>query len=287
MAEQRVALITGCGKENGIGAATARLMAGSGVAVVVTDVAMTGAANAGEDSSEHAAGWRGLESLVAEIVDQGGEAVAAQGDVTREDDTARMVAEAVDRFGRLDILVNNAGAPHGPDRTDIENVPADAWDRVMAINVRGGFLMSRAAVPHMRRNRWGRIIGVSSAAGVHGLRNMTAYAASKAAILGFTRALAMDVAPWGITANAVCPGSTLTSRALSTARRQGYASAEEGLAARAKSIPLGRHGTPEEVAGTIAFLASDVAGYITGQHILIDGGKGTIPQPQPIQTPVA
>src|SRR5690606_2936169 len=119
------------------------------------------------------------------------------------------------------------------------------------------------------------------AAGIHGLATMTAYAASKAAILGFTRALAMDVAPWNITVNGVCPGSTLTSRAIRTARRHRLGDdVAERRAQRARAIPLGRHGTAEEVAATIAFLASDGAGYMTGQSILLDGGKGSAPQPR-------
>jgi NAD(P)-dependent dehydrogenase (short-subunit alcohol dehydrogenase family) len=275
--EQRVAFITGCGKRNGIGAAIARLLAAKGVTVVVSDLQAAGVLNRG-DADPDDAGWRGLETLVEEIVDAGGTASHIQGDVTSEPDVQRMVREAIGRHGRIDILVNNAGAPHGPDRADIEKVPLDAWERVMAINVRGAFLLCRETVGHMRERRWGRIVNIASAAGVYGSASMTAYAASKAALIGFTRALAMDVAPWQITANAICPGPTLTSRAHSTLRRLGFDNVEEGVKARGKAIPLGRLGMPEDIAEMVAFVASEGAGYLTAQAIVVDGGRGGAPK---------
>jgi 3-oxoacyl-[acyl-carrier protein] reductase len=263
--ERRVALITGCGKQNGIGAAVARQLARDGIAVVVTDIVA---------SSNQPGGWRGLESLVAQIGESGGEALAVQGDVSSEADAARMVATAVQHYGRLDILVNNAGAPQGADRNEIENVPLSAWEMTMAVNARGTFLMSRAAVPEMRKRRWGRIVSMSSVNAVRARKQRAVYGASKAAILALSRGLAMDLAAFGITVNALCPGPIETDRAANTASKDGGGDAAKAMAERIASIPVGRMGKPQDIAALISFLVSDQAGYITGQAIGIDGGWG-------------
>lgn len=273
---QRVALITGCGKLVGIGSATARALAAAGVAVMVTDIEERGAASDNEPAAAGGTAWRGLASLVEEIRNAGGSAAFVSGDVSLEQDAARMVRSTLEKFGRIDILVNNAAAPHGLDRSEIEQVPLEAWDRVMAINARGPFLMCRAAVPAMRSQAWGRIINVASIAGMQGFPRRGAYCASKAAVIGFTRSLAFDLAASGITVNAVCPGSVRTTRAMSTAKRAGWADIEAGLAKRALDIPMKRHGEAAEVAGVIAFLASDASSYVTGQALAIDGG-GLVP----------
>ena len=186
---------------------------------------------------------------------------------------ARQLFAAADRaFDGLDILVNNAGAPHGDDRGDIEDVTLAAWERVMAVNVRGVFLMSRAAVGAMRARRWGRIVNIASAIVRHAIPRRTAYTTSKAAVVGFTQSLALDVAPWGITVNAVCPGSIRTARAISSTRKAGWDDIEEGLRERAKGIPVGRHGEADEVAAAVAYLASDASAYVTGTSVFVDGG---------------
>ena len=273
MAEEvrRVALITGCGKEDGIGSATARLLAEAGMTVVVSDITERGAASDNEPD-DRATGWKGLDSLVDQIRRMGGEALSIRGDISLEEDAQRMVRTAQEKFGRLEVLVNNAGAPHGKDRADIELVPADAWDRVMSINARGAFLMCRAAIPIMRAQKWGRIINISSVAGAQPFPYRGAYSASKAAIIGLTRSLAFDVAASGVTVNAVCPGSILTSRAKSTAKYLVGDDVQSGLAQRAINIPMKRLGDPREVASVIAFLASEGSSYMTGQALMVDGG---------------
>ncbi len=269
--QTRVALITGCGKENGIGAAIAQRLAGDGFIVVASDVAAAGVDN---DNAIGRAdtGWRGLDTLVARIEAAGGKALSLTGDVSTEDGAAHLFARTVDEYGRLVVLVNNAGAPHGQDRGQIEDVPLSAWEAVMGINVRGVFLMTRAAVPHMKAQGYGRIVSMSSVAGLVALPERAAYCASKAAVIGMTRSLAHDLAPHGITVNCICPGSIRTDRAISSTLRAGWSDVDAGLAERAKVIPAGRHGRPEEIAATVAHLVSEEAGYIIGQAIPVDGG---------------
>lgn len=279
-APARVALITGCGKRDGMGRAIARTLAASGAAVVVADVRPTGVRNLRQERLDVQDAWGGLDSLVEEIAAAGGVASQVTGDIGDEADARAMVEEAVGRHGRLDILVNNAAAPQGVDRRDIEEVPIEAWDRVLRVNARGTYLMSRFAVPVMRGQRWGRIVNIASLAGLVGAPFSTAYSASKAAVIGFTRALAMDVAAWGITVNAICPGLVGTSRAILSADPDVDEEAE--LARRAQRIAVGRAGQPADIAAAVAYFASEASSYVTGQTLVLDGGgMSAFPRPRP------
>ncbi|MEF2978565.1 SDR family NAD(P)-dependent oxidoreductase [Subtercola sp. YIM 133946] len=276
----RVALVTGCGKADGMGQAVARTLAAAGVTVVVSDLKPSGVPNVGQETRVVGIGWNGVETLVAQICEAGGRASAVLGDISDEADAERMVAEAAAFGGGLDILVNNAAAPQGADRNDISDFGTATWNTVLDINLRGTYLMSRFAVAQMRQNHYGRIVNIASMAGIDALPHATAYSASKAGVLGFTRALATDVGAWGITVNAVCPGVVWTSRA---GMFEGTASDEEQLkAARGRVIPVGRVGHPDDIAAAVAFFASEGAGYITAQALPVDGGGiSAFPLPQP------
>lgn len=283
-AEGRVALITGCGKRDGIGRATALRFAAAGMTVVVADRKPTGVLNRRQEIvGATDDGWRGLDSLVEEINAAGGTATSVTGDIGDVADADAMVAAAVAAHGRLDILVNNAAAPQGLDRREIAQVPVEVFDEVIRINLRGTWLMSRAAVPIMREQRWGRIVSTSSMAGVVAAAYSTAYAASKAGIIGMTRSLAMDVARWGITVNAVAPGAVGTSRAFLSEDPDLDVEAETKR--RGKGIAVGRVGTPEDIAAAIAYLASDDASYMTGQYLVLDGGGHAAFLPDPDAAP--
>jgi len=243
----RVALVTGGGR--GIGRAVALRLARDALAVGVVDL----------DGGTAAA-------VAAEIAAGGGRAVAAAADVADGDAVRAAVARVERELGPVDVLVNNAGW----DRLVlfVDSDPA-LWDRLIAVNLKGVLHVTHAVLPGMIARGGGRIVSMSSDAGRVGSTRETVYAACKAGVLGFTRSLAREVARHGITVNAVCPGPTDT--ALLASVMQG----EEGqktLAGMRRAIPLGRLGTPEDVAGAVAYLASEDAGYVTGQTLSVSGG---------------
>jgi 3-oxoacyl-[acyl-carrier protein] reductase len=269
----KIVLVTGCARARGIGRAIAVAFARAGADIVATDVATGGTRNENEEGLEEIRlGWKGLESLAPEIESLGRRISTHVGDVSRAADAERFVSEALARFGRIDVLVNNAAAPHGADRRLLWEVPEEAWDLVLDVNLKGTFLMSRAVIPHMISRRQGRIINLASVAGKRGTPRRGAYTASKFGVIGLTQVMAQELAAHGITANAICPGSVDTSRRESTSRR------ERALADHDASIPVltppptGRVARPDDIARLALFFASEKSDHITGQAWNVDGG---------------
>ncbi|WP_109806187.1 SDR family NAD(P)-dependent oxidoreductase [Sphingosinithalassobacter portus] len=272
--QNRVALVTGCGKQDGIGAAIARRLAGDGHAVVVVDIEAGGARDTHEPDGLAKAEWRGVESLVEEIRTAGGTATSALGDISNREDVARIMADAAQAFGGVDILINNAGAPFSMGHGDIVDVDPVEFERVMAINVTGTFLMGQAVAARMREQRWGRIVNVASVAGRVGSKMNSAYSASKAGVIALAQTWALDLGADGVTANAVLPGLIHTSRTISGMSKKAGAPIDPAkLSKTVPGVPAGRAGTPEDVAGTVSFLASDSAAYVNGQSLIVDGGS--------------
>jgi len=238
----RVAIVTG--GTRGIGRAIVRALAGDGAAVVLT----------GRDPARVAETAREFESAGAQVLGL----VAEMG---RSEDIQRVVEDAQERFGRIDLLVNNAGVIR--DGLLIRMKDAD-WDEVLDVNLRAAFQTTRAVARIMARQRSGRIINIASTAGVTGTAGQANYAAAKAGLIGLTKSTARELAHWGILVNAVAPGliETDMSAGLTGDVREAYIA----------QVPLKRIGTPDEVAEVIRFLASDGAGYITGQVIHVNGG---------------
>ena len=241
--QDNVALVTGASR--GIGQVIATRLAREGAKVAIN----------------YHTGAEAAAAVVSSIEAAGGEAFAIGADVSQEDQVAGMVKQVVDRWGKLDVLVNNAGITR--DKL-LLRMSAQDWDDVINVNLRGAFLCTRVALPQMVRRRHGRIVNLSSVVGLTGNPGQANYAASKAGLIGFTKALAREVASRNITVNAVAPGYITTAMV-----EQLPEEVQQGILAR---IPMGRFGTPEGVAETVAFLCSEGAGYITGQVIGIDGG---------------
>jgi len=243
----RVALITG-GTE-GMGYATAELFLREGAKVVVTG-------RSAEKGRKALAKMRGL-----------GEAAFVRGDVSKAKDAQRMVEGTVRRFGRIDILFNNAGVYV---EKLAEDTSEDEWDRVLDINLKGTFLVSKYAIPYMKRQRSGSIINNSSDAGLVGNRSCPAYCASKGAVTIMTKAMALDYAKYNIRVNSVNPGTIDTPMLAYEAKASGNRKAY--LKKMDEENPIGRVGRPDEVAQAVLFLASDAASFVTGAALSVDGG---------------
>ncbi len=241
--KDKVALVTGSSR--GIGRGIAMRLAAEGCKVVVN----------------YRSGAPAAEAVVAAIAAEGGEALAIQADVTEGSAVEALVQGALDRFGRVDILVNNAGITRDGLLMRMKD---EDWDQVLSTNLRSAFLVSRAVLRPMMRQRWGRIINIASISGLSGNAGQCNYAAAKAGMVGLTRSLAKEAGSRGITVNAVAPGYVPTDLTQDLP--------EALLAEAVKATPLGRLGTVEDIAGAVAFLASADAAFITGQVLRVDGG---------------
>jgi NAD(P)-dependent dehydrogenase (short-subunit alcohol dehydrogenase family) len=210
-----------------------------------------------------------LDDTRARIADAGGEAVAVAGDVAEEASANRMVDEAVGRWGRLDVVVNNAGTI--TSRTAAAETPPEDWDRMMATNVRGVFLVCRRAIPIMGDQGGGAIVNIASVAGHRGQPANSAYSTTKGAVLNLTRSLAVDYGSRGIRVNAVSPSLVETEMAR-TRLRPGEDWNDRAAREWIPNYPLGRLGRPDDIAGAVLFLASDDASWISGIDLVVDGG---------------
>ncbi len=276
VSNSKVALITGAGREKGIGAAIARRLAREGVNVVLGDLCAPPATNPVNPGGGQ---WATLQAIAEEIEQNAGvEALPVQVDVTDPDAIATMLEMALAAFGRLDILVNNAGVAIGP--ASVAQMDRGAWRKTIAVNLTGAFYVTQTALPALIQTAGqhgrGRIINMASLAATHPKPFLSAYAASKAGVIAFTQSLAQEVAQFGVTANALLPGDIDTDfkrwglQLESMVRGQEY---EAVVQAAIAQIPVGRMGTPEDVAAMAAFLCSEDADFITGQAINITGGR--------------
>ncbi|HEX9987084.1 MAG TPA: 3-oxoacyl-[acyl-carrier-protein] reductase [Chloroflexia bacterium] len=239
----KIALVTGGGR--GIGRATAIKLGAAGAKVAVN-----------YNASESAA-----QEVVEAITSEGGEAMSVKADVSKNDEVEAMINGLVKEWGRVDILVNNAGITRD---NLMMRMSQEEWDAVMDTNLRSAYFCTRAVLRPMLRNRWGRIICLSSVVGLTGNTGQANYAAAKAGLIGFTKSIAREVGARNITANAIAPGFIQTDITAGLP--------EELKANILKTIPAERYGQPEDVANAVLFLASDLAAYVTGQVLNVDGG---------------
>ncbi len=268
----KIALVTGAAGEFGLGRAIAMRLAKEGADVVVNDVVEK---PYNLDESE----WQGLQDVVSEIKSIGRRSFGLVVDITNSDQVSAMVEKIVSKFGRIDILVNNAGSKPGKDRVLAVDLEEKEWDRVIKVNAKGTFLCSQAVARHfIERNIHGKIINISSVVGKEAMPRYAAYSASKFAIIGLTQAFALELAPYQINVNAVCPSLVDTERvtelvnALTENNEQFKDKYEEIIQNRSGLVPLGRLATRTDVANTVSFLASEQSNFLTGLSIPVSGG---------------
>ena len=273
----KVALITGAGGMRGVGRATALKLAQQGVDLALTDVHREP-----EDlpPGEIRLGWRGLDSVAEEVQALGRRCFTSPCDLGQSDQVQQLVQQVVGHYGRIDMLVNNARAIIGRDKVPVTELSEDVWQHFLAINTTAAFLLTKLVGREMiRQGRGGRIINIASNASKQASARGAAYSASKFAVLGLTQASALDLAPYSITVNAVCPGPINTDRLSYWERARAE---EEGIPLedfRARIVkeagqatPLGRIAEAEDVANMVSFLASEEAAFITGQAYNVNGG---------------
>lgn len=269
--EGKVAICTGSGRLGGLGAAILARLAEDGCKVVVTDLGTP----SGVLSDGHVGNTQDMDDVVAELRQSGAEAIAIACDIRKEDEVENLVAKTVEHFGRIDILVNNAGV--GYLMKPLSELTADEWRLVLDVNLTGAFLCTQAAATQMQtQGQGGRIINIASQAAKSGFRHMSPYVASKHGMIGLTRSAAIDLAPDGITVNAICPNHVTTdlgekqNEYFAKLRGMTVEDYRDGIRSR---IPLGRVGLPSDTAAAAAFLASDDASFITGEAMNVSGGE--------------
>ena len=275
--EGKVALVTGAGGMRGVGRATVMKLAGLGADIALTDVHRET-----EDlpPAEVRNSWRGIDEVKEEIEAEGRTAFPVYCDLGDSGQIERMVEQVMDHYGRIDVLVNNARAIIGRDKVSVTELEQEAWEHFLTINTTAPYLLTKEVGRLMiEAGNGGRIINIASNASKQASATGAAYSASKFAVLGLTQASALDLAPYGITVNAVCPGPINTDRMSYWERDQ---ATERGITqeefrsqivqAGAQSSPLGRIAEPQDVANVVAFLASDDASFVTGQAYNVNGG---------------
>ncbi len=273
----KVAIVTGAGRQGGLGAGIAQRLGNEGAKVVVHDI---GASQPTQGSSEGLGGVSEMQRIAEDICRQGGEASIFSADMQSEEQVASLVQFAVTTYGRLDILINNAGV--GFLFAPLFEMTQERWDTTMNVNLRGAFFAIKHATMQMASQsehpQWGRgrVVSIASRAAKSGSALTSAYTASKHGLVGLTRSAAVELAPQGITVNAICPNHVTTglgawqNEYMAAARNQ---SVEEYLQAMRSAIPLGRVGQVEDTANACAFLCSGQASYITGEAMNVSGGE--------------
>jgi len=269
----KVAIVTGAARRRGIGRAIALRLAAEGA-----DVAVTAVRRAADSLPEHErqAGWTGVESVAEEIRALGRRALALDVDVTNAGQVRSMVQQTIAQLGRIDVLVNNAGLALVAGKKSLWEVDDDEWRREIDVNLNGVYHCCQAvAKVFVERGEGGKIVNISSLAGRVAQPQYGGYTPAKFGVIGLTQMLALELAPYRVNVNAVCPGSTDTDMMDGTFRRTGermgipFEMVKQGVKG---FIPLGRQGAPAEIAAVVAYLCSPVADYITGQAINVDGG---------------
>jgi 3-oxoacyl-[acyl-carrier protein] reductase len=250
--QDRVALVTGAAQ--GIGAAVAQRLAADGAKVGVLDL--------NQDAAQ---------AVAEQITAAGGQAIGLGADVSKRDQVQAAVDNLVEHFGGLHVLVNNAGVLRD---NLLFKMTDDDWTLVMEVHLRGAFLCSQIAQKHMVAAKYGRIVSMSSTSAL-GNRGQANYSTAKAGLQGLTKTLAIELGPFGVTANAIAPGFIETAMTKATAERIGT-TIEAMREATASAVPVRRGGVPEDIANTVAFFAGEESGYVTGQVIYVDGGRGLI-----------